>query len=100
MDSALWLALGLIVFVLSNSCSGIGWIFSLAIGSGTTIAIWTADFVPMHRKDADGNGLQRGAAPTVRKDRTQRAKSLEMSKTWPDVSSGLGRQATMILILP
>jgi hypothetical protein len=38
--TAFSLALGILAFVLSYSCFGIGWVFSLAIAVGTTIAMW------------------------------------------------------------
>jgi len=80
MDPALWLALGLIMFVLSNSCVGISWNSSLLIAFGTTIAIWIAHYVPKHRKDATGNDFKQVGVQTAWRLRTPRAKSLNVSK--------------------
>ena len=50
MDPAFSLALGIVVFVLSYSCFGIGWTLSLFIALSTTIGMWIAQQANQHRK--------------------------------------------------
>lgn len=78
--SAFSLALGLQMFVLSYSCFGIDWEFSLSIAIGATIAAWLAYRIPKQRKYSTRRDFTRAEFPAAWRVRTLRAKTLEMSK--------------------
>ncbi len=63
--TALGLALGILTFVLSYSCFGMGWTFSLPIAVGTTTAMWITQLVPKRRRQPTGLDFQDEAATTA-----------------------------------
>ena len=81
MDPALSLALGILVFVLTRSCYGTGWIFFLPIALGAAIAIWAVHQASTSWKRPAQHDFVRTAAPTMWRNCTSRAKSLEVSNT-------------------
>jgi hypothetical protein len=79
--TAFSLDLGILVFVLSYSCVGMGWIFSLPIALGTTIAVRIAHQVLKHRKHSGGTTSSVKRLLHGGEYARKRAQSLEALKT-------------------